>query len=103
MGLDAAQAAVLESLGRRFEAAEVHREEGRFREAAELFLQVGTELSVKRAEACVIDGFWHHLPFGVDPNPEPDVLSKLLECSAKLKQASPDIRANEEVGWICRV
>ncbi|KAH8101589.1 hypothetical protein BXZ70DRAFT_104267, partial [Cristinia sonorae] len=63
---DVARADLLERNGRFAEAAELHFSDGHVVRAISLLLKDDNETSRKRAEACLLDGLWRSLPFGVN-------------------------------------
>ncbi|TFK38653.1 hypothetical protein BDQ12DRAFT_630422 [Crucibulum laeve] len=63
--LDIARTAILISLGRYFDAAEVHLSEGRTKDAIQVFLKDNSSMAVLRAGECIVDGLWKVLSLGV--------------------------------------
>jgi len=65
--LDLAQVDLLLLHGRRVEAAQLHLREGRILQAVDIFLsdKESREISMQRANDCIIQGLWALLPFGV--------------------------------------
>ncbi|KAK0207964.1 hypothetical protein DFS33DRAFT_396866 [Desarmillaria ectypa] len=89
--LDIALAELLETTGRLSEAAELHYSEGRREEAIGLFLREAENKSaLRRAQECILEGLWHKISFGVDPDiirSDPNVL-RLLRFSSQLDVTS---------------
>ncbi|KAG6804891.1 hypothetical protein H0H92_001820, partial [Tricholoma furcatifolium] len=67
MGLDIVRAAVLLSLERSEEAAELHLSEGRPLQAIPLFLK---SKSISKASECIASEIWRHISFGIVPEEE---------------------------------
>ncbi|KAF4623894.1 hypothetical protein D9613_001576 [Agrocybe pediades] len=64
--LDASRAALLEQLGQFQEAAQIHLQEGRIREAIRLYLQDSSDdASLHRGITCILQGLWERASFGV--------------------------------------
>ncbi|KAJ7222624.1 hypothetical protein GGX14DRAFT_558715 [Mycena pura] len=83
-GLDVARVAILESLGRYSDAAEVHLEEGRIFEAIKLFLRDrNNELLMRRGIECILQGLWQRVSFAVTPGDDDSSASVLLSLAAK--------------------
>ena len=79
-GFDVARTTLLEQLGRLSEAAELHLAEGRVVRAIELFLRDNVDRSARRrAEECLLDGFWRLLSFGLTVKPDVDLSGSLLD------------------------
>lgn len=67
-GFDVARATLLETSGRLSEAAELHLLEGRPIRAIQLFMQDKEDVtSQQRAQECILDGLWQHLPISTVP------------------------------------
>ncbi|KZW00571.1 hypothetical protein EXIGLDRAFT_145235 [Exidia glandulosa HHB12029] len=72
-GLDIAQAAVLELMGRWSEAADVHLQEGRVLLAAETYLRDDNPKSAETARDVTMRVIWEQIAFGRDPRRGADV------------------------------
>ncbi|KAJ6456165.1 hypothetical protein C8R45DRAFT_1187129 [Mycena sanguinolenta] len=84
-GLDVAHATLLESLGRFYDAAEVHLEEGRTFEAIELFLRDrDNKDSICRGAQCILQSLWRNVSFSVFPKEDDPSVSPLLALAAKV-------------------
>lgn len=89
-GFDASRAELLENAGRLAEAAECHLSEGRLVKALDLLLEDSSSPSSrKRAEECLVEGFWQQLSFRLvvndayNPGSE---LGELYAISARMLQ-----------------
>lgn len=98
--LDVVRAALLESLDRIEEAAELHLTEGRTMEAIRLFLTVkDNETCMRRANECILGCLWRHLSFGVslDSAKSDTTLIQLLEWAAQLNAELLSPKGRDEV------
>ncbi|TFK22056.1 hypothetical protein FA15DRAFT_706710 [Coprinopsis marcescibilis] len=83
--LDESRAMVLEQLGRKQEAAQVHLDEGRVLDAIRLYVADG---AYEKAREHIFKGLWRMLPFGssITPGTIADV-SGLLQAASGLEQS----------------
>lgn len=96
--LDVSRAAVLKELGRYREAGDIHLAEGRTLEAIQLFLiDDDDQHTVQRGHACILQGLWRHLSFGVKVQDGGAEAIQLLELASKVKLTSTDTVINDEV------
>ncbi|KAF7367508.1 UvrD-like helicase ATP-binding domain-containing protein [Mycena sanguinolenta] len=96
-GLDVAHATLLESLGRFYDAGEVHLEEGRTFEAIELFLRDrDSKDSICRGVQCILQSLWRHGSFSVLPKEDDPSVSPLLALADKVDPSLlPENERNE--------
>ncbi|KAF7340216.1 UvrD-like helicase ATP-binding domain-containing protein [Mycena venus] len=105
-GLDVAHATLLESLGRFYDAAEVHLEEGRTLEAIKLFLRDrDNEHSIRRGTQCILQSLWRQVSFAASPTKEDPSVSPLLTLAAKAEASFLSENERSELSMfqaICR-
>ena len=78
---------MLENLHKYEEAAEIHLLEGRTLEAIRLFLMdVNNQAAIQRGNACILQGLWEHLSFGMKRFNKPEV-ARLLVLASKIKSS----------------
>jgi hypothetical protein len=79
---------VLEKLHKYEEAAEIHLLEGRTLEAIRLFLMdVHNQVAIQRGNACILQGLWEHLSFGMKMFDKPEEVDRLLALASKIKSS----------------
>jgi hypothetical protein len=68
------------------EAAEIHLREGRTLEAIRLLLMDGnSQAAIQRGNACILQGLWEHVSFGVKTFCKPEEVAQLLALASKIK------------------
>ena len=98
--LDVSRAAVLEKLHKYEEAAEIHLLEGRTLEAIRLLLMdVNNQAAILRGNACILQGLWEHLSFGMKRFNKPEEVARLLALASKIK--SSDLLEAASVDEVC--
>ncbi|KAF8895020.1 hypothetical protein CPB84DRAFT_1782432 [Gymnopilus junonius] len=87
--LDVSRAALLEKLGKFYEAADIHLFEGRTLEAIRLLLIDQDNLdSVRRANDCILHGLWEKVSFSMKGLDQIDGVPQLLALASKVRQSS---------------
>ena len=75
--------------GRKLEAASLHQTEGRFLEAADLFIEAA---NLERAQGCLLQGLWRLMSFGAMSSPDIQVdwsqINELLDRFEAVDQQS---------------
>lgn len=70
------------------DAAEIHLLEGRTLEAIRLFLVDGNnQAAIKRGNACILQGLWEYVSFGVKVFSKPEEVTRLLVLASKIKSS----------------
>ena len=79
---------MLENLHKYEEAAEIHLLEGRTLEAIRLLLMdVNNQAAIQRGNACILQGLWEHLSFGMKRFNKPEEVARLLALASKIKSS----------------
>ncbi|KAG8843814.1 hypothetical protein FRB96_003722 [Tulasnella sp. 330] len=90
-GMDDAKLAVLESLKRYDEAAELQIQMGRDLDAINLFLKSGNPLSRKRAAKSTLDALWSRFYLNTIPSKHDETVQQLLKLGESALTARPEI------------
>ena len=90
---------MLERLHKYEEAAEIHLLEGRTLEAIRLLLMdVDNQAAIQRGNACILQGLWEHLSFGMKRFNKPEEVASLLALASKFKSSNLlEVAAVDEV------
>lgn len=90
---------MLEKLHKYEEAAEIHLLEGRTLEAIRLLLMdVNNQAAIQRGNACILQGLWEHLSFGMKRFNKPEEVASLLALASKFKSSNLlEVAAVDEV------
>lgn len=95
-GLDVARTSLLERMGRKTEAAEIHLLEGRTERAIELFLD--DRASHMRAAECILNDLWRCCPFGITGTQSTTMQqTRLTEFASRLDKTYLDQLVFDEV------
>ncbi|KAJ6569465.1 hypothetical protein B0H19DRAFT_938852 [Mycena capillaripes] len=93
-GMHGERAAILESLERFSDAAEIHLSDGRTSQAIALFLQ---DRNNERASDCVLQKLWERASFAVLPNIQDTDISSYLDLAAQVDDSLISQRKRDEV------
>jgi tetratricopeptide (TPR) repeat protein len=101
---DAARVEVLEEIGRKAEAAELHLQAGRTLEAISLFLEDSHDTaSIRRGQECILQELWRYLGFGITRKSAANnpTLIKLLHLGGQLDGKFWEPNLSDEVRPSC--